>query len=419
MKRVIGRLNPQDRNVTIWGAGFSGLILGYYLKDLGYKVTIYERSNKVGGKIHTKKASGGIVETGANALFMNADSMDLLKELKLEPLPAAKKLRRLLMINGKPKRPIQLGLLSQLAINGHKKPPLIGDGLTVAEFFRPLIGEDNVQKLISPVLGGIYATPAENLHFKSIFHDLSQVAQFNSYWDFIKLVVKKQKAKPRLEVSGSVSFEGGMQTLINRLAEVLKHEIKLNYKENFRIKGNTILCTDALTAAELTKEVRPEFSSELARIRYQPLTSVTVFMKREIKAIQKSFGILVPLESGFNSIGVINNKAIFPQNNENIYSYTFISRKKCSNEDIKADIKALQPEFTPDDVEHMENTYWEKALPIYDIQRFLSIKKLHQLAQKEENFAIFGNYVAGISLREMISAAKTFSKNPLDYTEIK
>ncbi len=419
MKRVIGRLNPQDRHVTIWGAGFSGLILGYYLKDLGYKITIYERSNKVGGKIQTKKTTAGIIETGANALYMNADGMDLLKNLKLEPIPAAKKLKRFLMINGKLKRPLQLKFISKLAVNGHKKPPLVGDGLTVADFFRPLIGDENIQKFLSPVLGGIYATPAENLHFKSVFHDLSQVAQFNSYWDFVKLVIKRQKAKPRLEVSGSVSFEGGMQTFINRLADVLKQDIKLNYKENFRIKGNTILCTDAITASELTREIRPEFSLELSRIKYQQLTSVTVFMKREIKSIQRSFGVLIPLESGLNSMGVINNKAIFPENNENVYSYTFISRKKCTNEEIKADIKSLYREFIPEDIEHIENTYWDKALPVYDMQRYLSIKKLHQLAKKEENFAIFGNYVAGISLREMISAAKIFANNPLDYTETK
>jgi hypothetical protein len=49
----------------------------------------------------------------------------------------------------------------------------------------------------------------------------------------------------------------------------------------------------------------------------------------------------------------------------------------------------------------------------------LSIKKMHQIAMKEENLAIFGNFVAGISLREMISAARTFAKNPQDYVEIK
>lgn len=419
MKQVIGKLNSEDKNVNIWGAGFSGLIIGYYLKEKGYKVTIYERSNKIGGKIGTKKTTAGLIEIGANALYMNADAMDLLKELKLEPLPATKKLKRLLLLNGRPKRPFQLSILSKLTLNAHKKPPLITDGLTVGEFFKPLIGLENINKFISPVLGGIYAAEADQLHFKSIFSDLSNVAQFDSYWDFIRTMVKNQKLKPKLEVAGSVSFEGGMQTLINKLGEILKSEIKLNYKEHFRIKGSTILCTDAMTAADLLSELKPEFSTELSRIRYQALTTVTVFLKREIRSLHKAFGVLIPLENGFNCMGVINNKAIFPSNNENVYSYTFISRKKCSDEDIMADIKTLNGEFVPEDIDHIENTYWDKALPVYDLQRYLSIKKLHQLAQKEENFAIFGNYVAGISLREMISAAKTFAHNPIVYTEQK
>lgn len=419
MKRVIGKLSPLEKNVTIWGAGFSGLILGYYLKEQGYKVTILEKSNKIGGKIQTKKTSAGLIEKGPNALFMNVDCMDLLKELQLDPMPASKKLRRLLFINGKPRRPLQLGILSQLTLHGHKKPPLISDGLTVAEFFRPLIGQENIQKFLSPVLGGIYATNAETLHFKSVFHELAHVAQFESYWDFVKMMIKNQKRKPKLDVSGSVSFEGGMQTLINRLAEVLKNDIKTNHKESFKLKGNTIICTDAITAAELLEESKPELSHELKRIRYQELSTATVFLKREIKSIQKSFGVLIPLESGFNAIGVINNKATFPENNPNVFSYTFISKKKCTEAEIEADIKLLYPEFVKDDIEYMEQAHSERGLPVYDLQRYLSVKKLHQIAKKEENLAIFGNYVAGISLREMISAARSFAQNPQEYSAIK
>ncbi len=418
MKRVIGKINPEDRHVTIWGAGFSGLVLGYFLKDQGYRITIYEKSNRVGGKIQTKKTSAGLAEKAANALFLNQDGLELLKELKLEPVPASKKLKRLLMINGKPKRPYQLSLFSKIATSIHKKPPLISDGLTVADFFKPLLGEENVHHYLSPVLGGLYATPAQNLHFKAIFPQAGKQAQFDSYWAFLKMMIKNQKAQPKLDVSGSVSFEGGMQTLINRLAEVLKHDIKLNYKEHFRVKGNTIVCTDAHSAAELMKEVRPEMSAELARIHYQSLSSSTVFVKREIKTLNKAFGVLIPLDNGYHSIGILNNKAIFPANNENVQSYTFISPKQLTESQILEDLKQLNGDFSSEDVEYVETSHWEKALPVYDLQLYLATKKLHQLAYKENNLAIFGNYVAGISLRDMITAAKNFSRHPMEYQEV-
>ena len=87
-----------------------------------------------------------------------------------------------------------------------------------------------------------------------------------------------------------------------------------------------------------------------------------------------------------------------------------------SDKEVLQDLQLLSSDITKEDIQHIEITNWEKALPIYDLQLFLSVKKLHQLAYKEENLAIFGNYVAGISLREMITAAKAFSIHPLDYT---
>lgn len=417
MKRVIGKINPESRHVTIWGAGFSGLILGYFLKDQGYSVTIYEKSNKVGGKIQTKRTGAGLVEKGANALYLSQDVLELLKDLKLEPIPASRKLRRLLMIKGKPKNVFQFSLLTKIISNIYKKPPLVSDGLTVAEFFRPLIGQENIQNYLSPALGGLYATSADQLHFKTIFSQVGKKAQFNSYWAFIKMIMKYKQNLPKLELTGSVTFEGGMQTLINRLAEIMKHDIKLNHKETFKIKGNTIICADAMSASALLKETRPELSSTLARIQYRQLSSSTVFLNREIKSLQKAFGILIPLGKEFNSIGVVNNKAIFPINNVNHFSYTLISPKHLTPKEVQQDLVLLSEDITTSNIEHIETTFWDKALPIYDLQLYLSIKKLHQLAHHEENLAIFGNYVAGISLREMITAAKNFSRHPMDYSE--
>ncbi|MGE3611193.1 MAG: NAD(P)/FAD-dependent oxidoreductase [Bacteriovoracaceae bacterium] len=412
MNKVIGRLNTEDKRVCIWGAGISGLLMGYYLKNQGYQITIYEKSNRVGGLIQTKKISQGLVEKAANALYLNADGLELLRELKLEPVLATKPLRRLLMINDRPKQPFQAKLMTRLLVKGHLKPPLITEGLTVAEFFKPLLGSENVSKYLTPVLGGIYATNAESLHFRSIFHQVGNKAQFDSYWDFIKLLYKNHKAQPKLEISGSVSFEGGMQTLINRLAEVLKHDIKLNHKEKFKLKGNTVICTNAQDAAELISELRPELSAELSRIKYAEICTSTVFMKREINALQKSFGVLIPDVSSYHSIGILNNKAIFPVNNENALAYTFISKKKLSTTEIAQDIKLLNNEIEPDAIEHAEITHWPKGLPIYDLQRYLSVKRLHQLMMNDSQLAFFGNYVGGISMREMISTIKEFSKNP-------
>jgi oxygen-dependent protoporphyrinogen oxidase len=414
MKDIIGKLNTHDKDVHIWGAGFSGLILGYYLKKQGYKVHLYEISNKIGGKIGTNKTFAGPAETGANAFYMNEDALELFNELKLSPVPASKKLKKLLLIDGKVRRPFHPSILSKLMFNLHKRPPLITDGLTVGDFFDPLMGKENVEKYVSPLLGGVYATASEKLHFKSVFGHVDETTQYSSYFEFLKKVLNKIKKNEQLKISGSVTFEGGMQTLINTLGENLKQEIKLNYKTPFELKKNTILCTDAQTASRLLSHVRPEISEELKRIHYQPLSTTTVFTKRDIKCLNKAFGILMPFESNLNSIGIINNKAIFPANHENINSYTFISRSSSRKHDLLTDIQYLQSDLSNDDVEHVESKFWENAIPVYDLQRYLSVKKIHQLLRNESGLAIFGNYVGSISLREMLVSAKSFSlKNRL------
>jgi oxygen-dependent protoporphyrinogen oxidase len=410
MNSVLGKLIPDEKHVHIWGAGFSGLTLAYYLKDHGFKVTIYEKSHRTGGKIQTLKTRKGLVEKAANALFLNQDGLDLLKQLKLEPIEATKKIRRLIYLNNWPRTPFQLRVILKVLFYGFRKPPLITDGLNVADFFKPLLGQENINQILSPIFGGIYATPCDELHFKSVFPQVQSSARFESYWAFIKFLINDLKARPKAEMSGSVSFDGGMQVLIDRLSEVLKHDLKLNTKEKFKLRPNTIICTDAHSAADLIKDLLPELSQELSRINYRPLTSSTVFLKREIKCLNRSFGVVIPFKSSMHSIGILNNRSIFPVNNQNVTPYTFISPKEIERQEIFEDINKLAPDLIMDDIEHSEITFWPAAIPIYNLQRYLAVKKINHLLVKHQGLVIFGNYTGSISLREMISSAKDFAQ---------
>lgn len=409
MKKIIGSLDPNEDKVYIWGAGFSGLVLGYYLKKAGLRITIYEKEARAGGKIQTLKTPAGPSETGANAIFLNYDGLELLEELKLDILPASPKLKRLLFLDGKARSPFRLKTLIKILTRIHRRPPRLTDGLSVAEFFRPLMGDKIIHDYLSTVLGGVYATSAENLHFKSIFWEVSDHSQFKSYLDFFRTLMRIKKSAPQPRIKGSVSFEGGMGVLVDKLYQTLKDDIRLATHEEFYPKKNTFICTDARTAAELLEKFHPELSEELKRINYQMLSSVTIFLHRQIKDLTDSFGVLIPKGSGFHASGILNNKAIFPANNPNVYSYTLISPQKLTEEEIKEDLKKLQPTLVDEDFEFIQNNYWQRAIPLYDLNRSLAIDRLHKLTQ-DTNIGLFGNYVAGISLREMITAAKNFSQ---------
>src|SRR5690606_22561885 len=125
MKSIIGSLDPSEKRVYIWGAGFSGLVLGHYLKKAGFRITIYEKEPRAGGKIQTLQTPAGLSETGANAIFLNHDGLELLEELKLEILPAAPKLRRLLFLDGKVSSPLRFGALFKIVSRLPTRPPRI------------------------------------------------------------------------------------------------------------------------------------------------------------------------------------------------------------------------------------------------------------------------------------------------------
>ena len=57
------------REVTIIGAGISGLTTAYFLFKSGVPVRILEKQSRVGGLLGTRRTEHGLVETAANGLI--------------------------------------------------------------------------------------------------------------------------------------------------------------------------------------------------------------------------------------------------------------------------------------------------------------------------------------------------------------
>lgn len=408
MNQVIGSLIP-NRPVHIWGAGFSGLVLAYYLKKAGYEVTLYEKSERVGGKIGTQQSIYGTIEIGANALYLSADALELVDELKIEPLPSSPRIRRFIFQNKKFKSPISLRLIFRLILGWFRPTPIRTDRLTVEDFFLPLLGQKLVDQLLSPALSGIYASEAKYLDFESLFPEEFAVYP-QTYGQFIKLVKQRSQKTIGMRVKGSVSFQGGMQILINALENLLKGNIKLNYQGEFLMRENTILTTDARTAGEILESKFPEVSGKLKKIEYKKLSTTTIFMHNRIPELENSFGVLIPRDQKLHCLGVLHNSAIFPSNYQAHASYTFISPEI---DDLKtkiiSDLQVLAPKIKQTDFILAETKLWPVALPVYNLARKNAVNELHKLTKESPGLILFGNYAAGISLREMITAAKKFS----------
>lgn len=407
----IGRLGS-SKEVHIIGAGVSGLLMGYYLKKSGFTVTIFEQDN-VGGKISTSKTPAGIAETAANAIFTNPDVMELLAELEIPYiLPRAslkKKIWRGSKIRSFPLTPRELFLV---LLRLFRRVPKDVPSLSVFGFFSPLLGEKAAFEVLSAVFGGIYASDAKELHFKSVFKN---DVQARTYFGYLRELAKARKASGHK--AESISFKGGMQTFINALSEALKDSIVLEKKTEIDPDANTIVCGDAVEAAGLLKNEGQEIRDLLKSVKYRPLSTGTYFLKRPVEELEGSFGILFAPNSGFASLGILHNSAIFEgrveHSEEEQRSYTFIAKgDRFAEEDALDDLKKLDGRkvLEAGDLVASRQTHWKRGIPVYNRGRRLAIDKLREsVAQRGPGLVVFGNYVDGISIREMVTGAKKFA----------
>ncbi|MBN4062972.1 MAG: hypothetical protein COA82_07450 [Alkaliphilus sp.] len=70
------------KKIAIIGAGFAGLLTGYYLQKKGYQVTVYEKNIRIGGKCFSLVKSGDILELGcvvgaSKKLLQLMDELDI------------------------------------------------------------------------------------------------------------------------------------------------------------------------------------------------------------------------------------------------------------------------------------------------------------------------------------------------------
>lgn len=386
MKAPIGSLNPAVRSVHIWGGGVAGLLMGHFLSRQGYDIQLYEKSDRLGGKIQSHHLPEGVIEEGPNAIFATAEIEAWLQSLGLTVIPATPKLKRRLW-NQTPFAPMSLGLALKLFPNLFKRTPSVNDGITVAQFFRPLLGT-HVETLLTPALQGIYGCGADELTIASVWPQLKP----GRYWRVLRSL-KSTKAR-------SVSFAGGMTEFIQALAKSIKGQIHLNYTGAFELRPNTIICTEAPAASLLLNGSWAEGARVLKRLDYLPLSSVTV-LTPAIPETRGVFGYLFPRSSGVNALGVLFNREIFPQR----AGMTFILP---GVDDVESRLKSdLQKLSWPAGALKMHS--WSKALPRYNQTRTTTLKALQHDPERPFELILFGNYVAGISLRDMIQTASKFS----------
>jgi oxygen-dependent protoporphyrinogen oxidase len=185
--------------VVIVGGGISGVAAAFFLRGHGVAVTVLEGSPRLGGKLAVSEVAGVAVDEGAEALLARrAEGTDLIDAIgmagqlrspgttaagiwtrgRLHPLP-----RRHFM--GIPADLGELGRSGILSPAGEARaredlrlPPTARDGdVPVAGYVGARFGPELVDRLVDPLLGGVYAGRSDELSYEATLAGLAQASR--------------------------------------------------------------------------------------------------------------------------------------------------------------------------------------------------------------------------------------------------
>ncbi|MDO5740092.1 MAG: protoporphyrinogen oxidase [Ornithinimicrobium sp.] len=188
---------PAAPTYLVVGAGISGLAAAEELLRLqpSAQVTILESTDRVGGKIRGATVAGRSVDVGAEAfLVRRPEALDLIERAGLSdqlvhPTAASAQVWSRGHLHPLPRRTFMgvpaetaslLGLLTQEEVDrvrAETTPTLEAADTSVAELVTQRLGPAVTQRLVEPLLGGVYAGHAELLSARACLPRLLAVAQ--------------------------------------------------------------------------------------------------------------------------------------------------------------------------------------------------------------------------------------------------
>ncbi|MET8683464.1 protoporphyrinogen oxidase [Streptomyces sp. NPDC004732] len=186
------------RSVIVVGGGISGLTAAWRLRG-DAEVTVLEGAPRIGGKLRTGTLAGVPVDEGAESLMaLRPEAVRLAQEVGLgdalcDPAPAPTTLwsngalRPLPPghVMGVPTEPDALagtGLLSdegaaRLRHEDTLPAEPVADDVSVAEYLGGRIGQEAVDRLVEPLLGGVYAGRPDRLSLRAALPRVAAVAE--------------------------------------------------------------------------------------------------------------------------------------------------------------------------------------------------------------------------------------------------
>lgn len=473
------------RRVVIVGGGISGLAAAHRLFELAgenrssLEVIVLESSLRTGGIIRTVKRDGFLLETGPDSFISEKpEALALAKRIGLSEylIETNSARRRSFIVRGGKLRPVPEGF--QLLAPSRFRPFLIsdifswtgkarmaldlllprrahanGDDESLAAFVRRRFGQEALERMAQPMVGGIYTADPETLSLRATMPRFLEMERAHRS---IILAMWKQRRKINAEIargtSGAryslfLSLDDGMQMLVDRLTHLLPREtVRLNAKvealdfhpeshqwllrvasanssENL-IADAVCLALPSYHAASLLRDAHKELAAELDGISYASTATVNLAYRRaDIPHALDGFGFVVPFIERRTTLACTFSSVKFPGRapENHVLLRAFVGG-------------ALQPEMFELDEEEMTRRVcedlgallgietpplfslvqkWPRSMAQYTLGHLERIARIRQMLARFDSLQLAGNAYGGAGLPDCIRSGERAAEEML------
>ena len=331
-------------DVAIIGGGISGLATAYSLKCQGHKVVVLERQARPGGNAQTERFGGFLMEHGPSTVnAASATAAEFSQELGLDEMRCdlGKGVQqRYLVANGALSR-ISAGPMGFLT-SGYLSLPgrlrmmaefllphrLDGEDETVMAFCSRRFGKEFAERVIDPMIAGIYAGKASELSVSAVFPKL--VALEREFGSVSLGMFQRHQQGAKMPGSRLFSWRDGIGTLPKALAAQLGDGLqtgiavrhvrrgpsgfKIDAGQSGSIEAKTVvMATQPHVAASLLEGLDDAAAAAAGAIMAPPLAVVFLgFRRDQVAHPLDGLGFLTAESEGRALTGAQFNSTMFP-----------------------------------------------------------------------------------------------------------
>ncbi|MGW6643927.1 protoporphyrinogen oxidase [Streptomyces sp. A244] len=443
--------------VVVIGAGIAGLAAAHRLLERGARVTVLEASGRVGGKLLPGEVAGARVDLGAESMLARRpEAVALAREVGLAdrlrpPATATASLWTRGALRPFPKGHVMgvPGTASALAgvvseeglarIERDAELPRteVGDDVAVGEYVARRLGREVVDRLLEPMLGGVYAGDAYRISMRSAVPQLFQVAR--THTSLTEGVRELQAKAAAAQQTGPVfmGIRGGIGTLPLAVADSVRArggeiltrtpvtELRRTPEGGWQVRSGerewradaVVLAAPAPAAARLLRAENPAAAAELDGVEYASMALITLAYRRDATALPAGSGFLVPPVDGrtikastfasqkWDWIADENPDLVVLRTSVGRYGETEILQRDdtelvdVSRRDLKA---ATGLDATP---VATRVTRWDDGLPQYPVGHHARVARVREHIARLPGLAVCGAPYDGVGIPACIASA--------------